>query len=69
MTITANQLKYLWTAKSKLGISDAVFRSALVQIAGVESSRELDRDGLDAMLGFFEYCGWQPRDGLGPCIC
>lgn len=66
MTISANQLKLLWTAKTKLKLSEAMFRSALVQIAGVTSTKELDRDGFAALIGFFEYCGFKPLTSRGP---
>lgn len=66
MTISKNQLKLLWTAKSKLGMTDATLRSALVEIAGVTSTRELDDDSFDAMMGFMEYCGFTPLQSKGP---
>lgn len=66
MTITKNQLKLIWVAKSKLGMSDEGFRAALVQIAGVTSTKELDRDGFEAMMGFFEFCGFAPLRTKGP---
>lgn len=47
----------MYAAKSKLGLSDALFGSALVQIGGVTSVKKLDKDGFEAMLGFFEYMG------------
>lgn len=66
MTISRNQLKLLWTAKTRLGLSDDVFRSALVQIAGVASTRDLDRHGFEALMGFLEYCGFRPLTSRGP---
>ena len=65
MSISKNQLKLLWTAKSKLGMTDATLRSALVEIAGVTSTKELDADSFDAMMGFMEYCGFAPLQSKG----
>lgn len=66
MTISNNQLKLLWTAKSRVNMSDDTFRSALVQIAGVTSTKDLDADGFGAMMGFMEYCGFTPLVSRGP---
>ena len=65
MKITKPQLKLLWTGKSRLGMDDITFRAALVQIAGVDSTRQLDRDGFEAMMGFFQYCGFAPGTPRG----
>lgn len=37
-----------------------------LHIAGVTSTRDLDRDGFEALMGFFEYCGFAPLDRRGP---
>ena len=66
MTISRNQITLLFVAKSKLGLSEADFRAALVHIAGVTSTRDLDRDGFEALMGFFEYLGFAPLDRRGP---
>lgn len=65
MTITPNQLKLFWFAAKKLRLSDAAVRVALVQIAGVESSKDLDADGFAAMLGYFEWLGFRPGRARG----
>lgn len=66
MSISNNQLKLLWTAKGKLGLSDVELRLALVEIAGVTSTKELDGDGFSALMGFFEYLGFKPLTARGP---
>lgn len=66
MTVSNRQLKLLWTAKSKIGLTDETMRSALVQIAGVTSTKDLDADGFTAMMGFMEYCGFTPLVARGP---
>ncbi|QEW19258.1 Mu-like prophage protein gp16 [Marinibacterium anthonyi] len=65
MTITPQQLKFLWTGKSKTGLDDATWRSALVQIAGVTSTKELDGDGFEAMMGFLQWLGFTPLQARG----
>jgi len=66
MPISRNQKALLHVAKAKLRLSDELYRSALVQIAGVTSSTELEREGFEAVMGFFEYCGFRPLDRRGP---
>lgn len=66
MPISRNQLRLLWVAKGKLDLSDTAFRSAVAQIGGVASTKELDRDGFDALMGYFEYLGFAPRRAKGP---
>lgn len=66
MTITANQIKFIQVAKSKLKLDDDIYRTALVQIAGVTSSKELDGQGYAAMMGFFEHLGFKPSTPRGP---
>jgi hypothetical protein len=65
MTISDNQRKLFWVAARKLGWTDAQLRPALAQIAGVVSVNDLDNDGFDAMMGFFEYCGFTPLTAKG----
>lgn len=65
MTITQNQIKLLHVAKGKLGLSDAEYRAALAHICGVTSSTDLDKDGFEALLGFFEYMGFAPLTKRG----
>ena len=66
MPLNRKQIAILHVAKSKLGISEAEYRAALVQIAGVESSTELDRGGFEALMGFCEYLGFEPLVRRGP---
>ena len=66
MTINQRQIALLKVAVKQLGLTDAMYRSALAQIGGVTSSTELDREGFEAMLGFFEYSGFKPMDAKGP---
>ncbi|WP_457650343.1 regulatory protein GemA [Profundibacter sp.] len=63
--ISRKQNALLWVAKSKLGLSEAEFRAAMAQIAGVSSTKELDVPGFEAMMGFFEYLGFTPLTAKG----
>lgn len=65
MTNSNNQLKLFWVAVRKLELGDELVRSALVQIADVTSSKDLDGDGFDAMTSF-EYLGFAPLTKRGP---
>ncbi|WP_370226247.1 regulatory protein GemA [Pararhodobacter marinus] len=47
-------------------MSDASYRSALVELAGVTSSTELDQDGFTLVMGFFEWRGFAPERAKGP---
>ena len=58
--ISKKQKAILHIAKGKLGLDDDLYRQALVRIAGVTSSNDLDQGGFAAIMGFFEYCGFQP---------
>ena len=60
MTISSKQLALIHVARQKLRLSDETYRTALAQIAGVESSTQLDQGGFEAMMGLFEYLGFRP---------
>ena len=65
MGLSKNQNAILHVARGKLNLSDTAYRSALVQVAGVTSSTELDRDGFEAMMGLFDYMGFKPLVSKG----
>lgn len=65
MNISDKQLKLIHVARRKLMLSDEVYRTALAQVAGATSSTELDQDGFEAMMGLFEYMGFQPTKAQG----
>lgn len=54
------QLAVLHVAKTKLGLSETAYRSALAQIGGVTSAKDLDPEAFQALMGYFEYLGFQP---------
>ena len=64
--ISNPQKALLHVAKGKLRMNDETYRQVLVRIAGVTTSTDLDREGFEAVMGFFEYCGFQPIDTSAP---
>lgn len=66
MTITHKQIALIKVATKKLGLQDETYRSALAQIGGVTTSKDLDTAGFEALMGFFEYCGFRPLNAKGP---
>jgi Protein of unknown function (DUF1018) len=66
MTITRSQLALIHVAAKDRGLSDDAYRSALAQIGGVTSSKDLDTEGFNAMMGYFEYIGFAPIAAKGP---
>lgn len=65
MPISRNQIALIHVAKAKLELTEAMYRAALVEIAGVTSSTELDTAGFEAVMGFFEYLGFRPLAAKG----
>ncbi|MBC7163904.1 MAG: regulatory protein GemA [Roseovarius sp.] len=66
MSISNKQIALIHVAKSKLGLTEAEFRSGLVDLCGVTSVTELDQDGFTALMGLFEYLGFKPLTAKGP---
>lgn len=64
-TISRNQIKLIHVAKTKLGLTDADYRTVLVHLAGVTSSTELDREGFETVMGYFEWKGFAPASSRG----
>ena len=66
MTLSRPQTAILHVAKSKLKWDDETYRLVLVRIAGVETSKDLDQAGFEAVMGFAEYCGFKPLEKGAP---
>ncbi len=66
MSMTRKQLAVLHVAKNKLGLSDDQYRNVLATLAGVTSSKDLDRGGFEAVMGYFDYMGFKPLAARGP---
>ena len=65
MLITRNQMKLIHVARRKLRLNEEQYRAALVEIGGAASLTELDTDGFEALMGFFEYLGFSPATPKG----
>ncbi len=66
MKISTRQNRLLHVAKRKLGLTEDMYRTALVNVAGVTSATELDQAGFDAVMALFEHCGFKPMEKTGP---
>ena len=66
MPLTTKQIRILHVAKAKLKLSDEAYRSALVHIAQVTSATDLDQQGFEALMGYFEWRGFKPLQKTGP---
>ena len=66
MSLSRPQTSILHVAKSKLKWDDETYRLVLVRIAGVETSKDLDQAGFEAVMGFAEYCGFKPLEKGAP---
>lgn len=66
MTLSRPQKTILHVAASKLKWDDETYRLALVRIAGVTTSNDLDQEGFEAVMGFMEFSGFRPLDKGAP---
>ncbi len=55
------QLAVIHVAKKELGLDDEAYRAALLAHGGVDSARELDREGFQAVMKHFEASGFKSR--------
>ncbi len=53
-------------AKGKLRMNDETCQQVPVRIARVTTYTDLDRDGFQSLVGFFEDLGFQPIDTSAP---
>ena len=60
MALTRKQTALIHVAKTRLGLDDDDYRAVLRGEAGVESSRDLDNDGFDAVMARFQALGFTP---------
>lgn len=66
MSLTNPKYAVMAIARNKLDMSDNEYRSALTLIADVTSTSELDQEGFEAMMGYFEWRGFVPGRAKGP---
>lgn len=64
--LNKRQIALLHVGKNKLNMSDAEYRCALIELAGVTSSLELDWAGFELILAYFEWRGFTPSKPRGP---
>ena len=60
MALTRKQTALIHVARTQLGLSDDDYRTVLLHEAGVETSRDLDNDGFDAVMARFKALGFRP---------
>lgn len=66
MSLSRKQYALIKVATRELNLTDADYRSILVNLLGATSATEIDRAGFDALIGFFEYLGFKPLTRNGP---
>jgi hypothetical protein len=66
MSLTNPKYAVMAIARNKLDMSDDEYRSALTLITDVTSTSELDQEGFEAMMGYFEWRGFAPGRAKGP---
>jgi phage gp16-like protein len=59
MAITAKQIRLIQTAKRFLRLEDEDYRALLRAFGGVGSSRDLDKEGADAVIAELERMGFR----------
>ncbi len=55
------QLAVIHVAKKELGLDDDAYRAALLAHGGVDSARDLDREGFQAVMKHFAASGFKSR--------
>lgn len=68
MALSKAQIGVIHVAKAKLGLDDEAYRDVLERLAGVRSSKDLDRAGFDVVMTEFERLGFvsdYKRAGFG----
>lgn len=66
MTINQRQRALLAVIQKQLSWDEDLYRRVLVKVAGVTSSKDLNEEGFNAVVGFAEHVGFQPLKADGP---
>lgn len=66
MVLSRKQVAIIHVAKKKTGLTDDAYRSVLARVAEVTSSTELNQEGFEALMGYFEFIGFTPMKTQGP---
>lgn len=61
--LNRKKIALVHVAKKEIGLSEELFRRALRIFGGVESTRDLDEDGFNALMGAFQEFGFQSEFG------
>jgi phage gp16-like protein len=71
MSLTPGQIALIHVAKKQLGMDDETYRAVLKRVAGVASSKNLNPNGLEALMAEFARLGFvgtqqrTPQKGAG----
>jgi phage gp16-like protein len=57
--MTNEQLALIHVAKKQLGLDDDTYRAILQKLGRVESAKQLDAAGFEAVLRYFNSCGFE----------
>lgn len=57
--ISCSQIALVHVAKKKLGLPEDVYRAILLRHGGVESAKDLDAAGFNAVMLYFWRCGFK----------
>ena len=63
-----SQLAQIHIAKKDLGLDDETYRALLIDVSGVDSSKDLDAAGRRAVLARFKAKGWKNKKQAGKPI-
>lgn len=66
MPLSRGQNRLLHVARRQLHLDDDTYRTILIKLAGVETSKKLTPAGFDTVMGYFEHLGFQPLQAKGP---
>lgn len=61
MPLSRSKLALIHIAKAQLGMADDTYRALLRELANVDSGKELDETGFEAVIGHFEKLGFKTR--------
>ena len=59
------QLAVIHVAKKQLCLTDDDYRAILRSVGGVDSARDLEGSEFSAVMGYFEYLGFEPLGTVG----
>lgn len=66
MPLSRGHNRIIHVAKKQLGLDDDAYRTILIRLADVDTSGDLTPAKFDAVMGYFEYLGFEPLRTTGP---